>query len=105
MKQKSEVLDKFKEHLNLMSNVTEERIKIPQNDDDGEYCSDELAEYLKQQGVIHQTTVPYNPAQNGVPERMNRILVESARSMMHHTNVPIKFWAEAINTGAYLRKS
>ena len=55
--------------------------------------------------IVHQTTAPYNPAQNGVAERMNRILLETSRSMMAHSNSPnyFEFWAEAINTAVYLR--
>jgi len=103
MKQKSEVLDKCKEYVNLMSNTTGKRVKVLRSDNGGEYCSDAFSEYLKQQGISHQTTVPNSPAQNGLAEHMNRTLVESARSMMHHANVPTQFWAEAINTASYLK--
>ena len=60
-------------------------------------------EYMKQHEIVHQTTVPYSPAQNGVAERMNRTLVETARSMMSHSKVPTEFWAEAVNTATYVR--
>ena len=33
-------------------------------------------------GIHQKLTVPYSPQQNGVAERMNRTLMESARSMM-----------------------
>ena len=46
---------------------------------------------------------PHNPAQNGVYERMNWTLVETARSMMSHAKMPVEFWAEAIHTAVYLR--
>ena len=35
---------------------------------------------------------------NGVSERLNCTLVESARSMLIHAKMPLKFWAEAGNT-------
>ena len=59
--------------------------------------------YLKEKGIIHQTTVPDNPEQNGIAERFNRTVVESARAMMYHAQLPQRFWAEAINTAVYLR--
>ena len=34
---------------------------------------------------------------------MGRTLMEMARSMLYHANLPQKFWAEAISTAAYLR--
>ena len=46
----------------------------------------------------HQLTAPYNPAQNGVAERMNRTVVESARSIISHSKMPNEFWTEAVNT-------
>ena len=44
--------------------------------------------YLKEKGIVHETTVPYNPAQNGVSERMNRTIVETALSMLSQSNMP-----------------
>lgn len=47
-------------------------------------------------------TVPYTPEQNGVSERMNRTLVESARSMLEDSQVSKRFWGQAVQTAAYL---
>ncbi|GBN71094.1 Retrovirus-related Pol polyprotein from transposon TNT 1-94 [Araneus ventricosus] len=46
--------------------------------------------------------MPYTPEQNGVIKRENRILVETARSMLHAKDVPEKLWAEAVNAAAYV---
>ena len=43
------------------------------------------------------------PQHNGVAIRMNRTLVESAKSMVYHAGLSKSFWAEAINTAAYIR--
>ena len=48
--------------------------------------------YLKQNGIIHQTTDPYTPQQNGLAETTNRRLVEMARSMLHLAQLPLNFW-------------
>ena len=53
---------------------------------------------LKDHGIYCQLTVPHNPAQNGVAERMNRTVMKSARAMMSHACLPPQFWAEAVNT-------
>ena len=47
-------------------------------------------------------TIPGTPEQNGVAERMNRTLNERARCMRIQSGLPKAFWAEAINTAAYL---
>ena len=43
--------------------------------------------YCEKHGIIHQNTVPYSPQHKGVAERMNRTIVETARSMMHYKHV------------------
>ena len=103
VKHKDEVLAKFKEFVSMVKNHTGRNVKTFRTDNSGEYCSKEFESFLKEEGITHQLTIPYNPAQNGVSERMNRTLVESARSMMSHGKLPIEFWAESINTAVYLR--
>ncbi|GJS39187.1 putative ribonuclease H-like domain-containing protein [Tanacetum coccineum] len=41
------------------------------------------------------------PQQNGVAERMNRTLIEAARTMLADSHLPTTFWAEAVNTACY----
>lgn len=65
--------------------------------------NERLADFLKQSGIRHQTSVPYSPEQNGVAERLNRMLVERARSMLLEANCSTDLWAEAINTAVYLK--
>ena len=72
-------------------------------DNGGEYMSKEFQTYLTSKGIEHQLTVPHSPQQNGVAERLNSTLMESARAMLSHSNLPNKFWAEALATAAYLR--
>ena len=44
----------------------------------GSNTSTEFADYLRSEGVRHETTVPKTPEQNGVAERMNQMLIETA---------------------------
>ena len=78
-------------------------MKVLCSDNGGEYKSRLLADYLKEERVIHQTTAPENAAQNGRAEGMNRTIVETVRSIMCHLEIPHKFWAEAGNTAVYLQ--
>ena len=48
-------------------------------------------------------SVPNTPQQNGVSERMNHTLMESARSIMSHAGLPNSYWAEAVATASYIR--
>ena len=59
--------------------------------------------YLQSKGINHELSAPYSPAQNGVAERFNRTLMESACTMMAQAELPKCYWAEAVATAAYLR--
>ena len=103
MKQKSEVLEKFKEFEAITTNESGQRVIKLRTDNGGEYVSQEFETYLKTKGIKHELTVPHSPQQNGVAERMNRTLTESARAMIAHANLPNDYWAEAIATAAYVK--
>ena len=103
LKHKSEVLSKFKEYIQLAENFTGNKLKCLKSDNGGEYTSRGFGQFCKQRGITHELTVPRNPQQNGIAERMNRTLFEAARSMLCYAKLPLRFWADAVNTAAYLR--
>ena len=103
LKHKSEVLDKFKEFEAVTTNDSGCKIGRLRTDNGGEYISHELEEYLKSKGISHELTVPYTPEQNGVAERLNRTLMEAARSMISHAKLNSSYWGEAVATATYVR--
>ncbi len=88
LKSKFEVPNKFKEYESRVFNDYGLRIGTLRSDNGGEYLSKEFTNYLKSKGIRQELTVPYSPQQNGVAERMNRTLMESARSVMAHASLP-----------------
>ncbi len=103
LRQKSEVFDKFKEFEAMVTNDVGDKIGILRSDNGGEYISGEFDSYLKSKGIRHELTIPHTPQQNGVAERMNRTLMECARSMMTHAQLSNYYWAEAVFAAAYLK--
>eukprot|EP00253_Pinus_taeda_P023308 PITA_23308 len=83
LKKKSEVFDRFKEFKALEENQTEKKIKVLRTDKGGEFCSKEFEKFYKKCGIERQNTTPYTPQQNGVAERMNKMLMERARSILN----------------------
>jgi transposase InsO family protein len=77
-------------------------VQTIRSDRGGEFTSKETTQFLTGQNIRQELTVPYCPEQNGVTEYENRTLVEAARSMFHHRNIPLYFWAEAIQTAVYI---
>ncbi|GBM43517.1 hypothetical protein AVEN_96182-1 [Araneus ventricosus] len=57
---------------------------------------------LQSRGINIRYSMPYTPQQNGAAERENRIIMEASRSILHHKGLPLKLWAEAVNTAVYL---
>lgn len=99
---KDRVLEAFMNFQSYVTNHFNAKIKIFRSDNGGEYTSHAFKNHLAKHGIIHQTSCPYTPQQNGVAERKNRHLMEVARSMMFHTNVPMRFWGDAVVTTCYL---
>lgn len=78
------------------------RIKVLRTNRVREFTSHEFNSFCEKHGIIRQLTTPYSPQQNGVSEMKNRTIVEMARSLMKHWNLPNKLWAEVVNTAVYL---
>lgn len=103
IKNKSEVMPSFINFKGLVEKQLGLPIKILRSDNGGEYCNQKFCEYLKIEGIIHQTSVAYCSQQNGVAERLNRILFEKVRCMLQGANLDKRYWGEAIMTAIYLK--
>ncbi|KAL1453609.1 hypothetical protein WDU94_009938 [Cyamophila willieti] len=103
MKSKCEVFDKFLEFKALVENQTGKTIKTVRSDNGTEYVNNKFKNYLAQNGILLNTSAPYTPEQNSLAERLNRTLLEKARSMLFQSGLEEKFWAEAIATAVYLK--
>ena len=101
IKEKSEVFHKFQEFRNKVEGEIDLKIRCLRANNGGEYTSNEFSTYLKNANIRKQLTRPYTPQQNGVAERRNRHLVETA-SMMYVKNVPSELWAECLKTIAHI---
>lgn len=93
----------FKEIKAMFENQKRKRIKFLQSDNGTEYVNGRVISYLKNAGIARRLTVPHHPQQNGVSERKNRTLMNTARYLLIQANLPDYMWAEAINTANYLR--
>ena len=88
MKNKDEVFSKFKEFKALIENHTEKKIKTFRSDNGGEFTSNEFKDLCKESRNKREFSTPYNPQQNGVAKRKNRIIMEAARAMLHDQDLP-----------------
>nr|KAJ0212594.1 hypothetical protein LSAT_V11C400219000 [Lactuca sativa] len=96
---KDEALDKFKIYKQQVELHKNELIKVLRTDRGGEYYD---PNYFESTSIIHQTTAPYTPQQNGVAERKNRNLKEMVNSMLSYSSLSEGFWGEAMLTACYI---
>ena len=89
IKGKNEVLQCFQDFHKLIANQFNAKVRIIHTDNGKEYVNNDFGVYTSDHGIIHQTTCPGTPPQNGVTERKNRHLLEVARSLMFQMNVHI----------------
>ena len=66
------------------------------------FCNAPFQAYLDDQGIHHQMSTVYTPAQNGFIERDNRVIMESARSMIYAKALPKTLWVEAVATAIHI---
>ena len=102
LKNKSDAVMKFLEWKALIENQTGRRIKKLRTDNGLEFCSDEFSDYCRKHGIGRHKTVPHNPQQNGLAERMNRTILERVRCLLIYSGLPKSFWGEAVVTATYL---
>ncbi|GJY72576.1 zinc finger, CCHC-type containing protein [Tanacetum coccineum] len=96
---KYEALDKFKVfkiEVELQQGFLIKRFMT----DRGDEYMDTL--YFQSVGIIHETTAPYTPQQNGIYERKNRVLKEMVNSILSYSGSSQRFRGEAMLTTCYL---
>ncbi|CAN6573029.1 unnamed protein product [Malus baccata var. baccata] len=77
-------------------------IKVLHSDNGGEYIGSDLSGFLWDQGILHETTCPHTPQQNGVAERKNSHVLETARALLIGASVPKRLWPEAVTYAVYV---
>ncbi|GKC03747.1 putative ribonuclease H-like domain-containing protein, partial [Tanacetum coccineum] len=61
-----------------------------------------MLEFCGNKGIKQEYSTARTPQQNGVAERMNRTLIEAAKTMLADCLLPTTFWAEAVSTACYI---
>ena len=77
-------------------------MKVIRFDDGTKYSLEKFNKFCQDAGIEHQLTAPYSLQQNGAVKKKNRTLMEMTRCLLHHKELPEKFWAEVPNTSIFL---
>ena len=72
-------------------------------DSGAEFLFHEWRTYCLNEGIVVHMTQPYSPEMNGIAERTNRVLTEHASAMLWEAELPVGFWAAALQNATYLK--
>ena len=78
------------------------KLKCLMSDNGGEHEDVNIKKYYAENRITMEKNILKKPQQNSFPKMMNRTLNERARSMRLHTRLPNIFYADVVNTIAYL---
>ena len=72
------------------------------SDDVRDFVNAELASFIADQGILHETSCVATPEHNGMDERRIRYVTSTARTLLLNYHVPWSYWGEAILTSTHL---
>ncbi|CAI7805138.1 unnamed protein product [Closterium sp. NIES-54] len=97
LSKKSDVAETVKtDWLPMVERQQDRLVKAIRTDRGGEFLSKEFSLWLKKNGIRHSLTMPYSPAINGIAERANRTITETARGLLIEAGLPDYFWPDAV---------
>jgi transposase InsO family protein len=78
-------------------------VKVLRLDHGGEYLSAAFDKHLSDAGTARWLTVHDTPQLNGIAERLNRMLMEKVRALLHTSGMPQNLWGEALRHLTWLK--
>ncbi|CAI7786696.1 unnamed protein product [Closterium sp. NIES-53] len=84
--------------LPMVERQQDRLVKAIRTDRGEEFLSKEFGLWLKKNGIRHSLTMPYSLAMNGIAERANRTITETARGLLVEAGLPDYFWPDAVRS-------
>ncbi|CAI7913088.1 unnamed protein product [Closterium sp. NIES-54] len=104
LKQKDHAASTIKEDwLPFIEKQAECVVKRIRTDRGGEFLGAETMVWLKKQGIQRELTTAYSPQSNGVAERANRTILETARALLIESGVGNSMWPHAVRHATVAR--
>lgn len=102
LKHKDDVFSVFEFFHAMIQTQFSAKLQVICSDNGGEYVNQRFLTYFNHHGLIHETSCPQTPQQNGVAEWKNRHILETARALLHRSHVPTRYWPDAVSTVVHL---
>ncbi|CAI7932328.1 unnamed protein product [Closterium sp. NIES-54] len=99
LSKKSDMAETVKtDWLPMVERQQDRLVKAICTDRGGEFLNKEFSLWLKKNGIRHSLTMPYSLAMNGIAERANRTITETARGLLIEAGLPDYFWPDAVRS-------
>lgn len=99
---KTEVYSVLKDFLLMINTQFGMKVKVLRSDNGTEFMNSKCNELFASLGIVHQSSCAYTPQQNGVVERKHRHILNTARALRFHANIPISYWGHCVKAAVYL---
>ncbi|KAI3824291.1 hypothetical protein L1987_05744 [Smallanthus sonchifolius] len=99
---KDETADILQYLILSLESLCKLKVRRIRSDNGTEFKNNLMELFCLKKGIRHEFSAPYTPQQNGVAERKNRTLIETARTMLSDAKLHVTFWAEAVNTACHV---
>jgi hypothetical protein len=77
-------------------------VKAYRIDGGKEFGGRKLVKHLNAGGTLAETTTPYTPEQNGVAERINRVIFSRVCTVFEDTELPQELWPEVLEGAIHI---
>ncbi|CAI7890668.1 unnamed protein product [Closterium sp. NIES-54] len=99
LSKKSDVAEMVKTNwLPMVERQQDWLVKSICTDRGGEFLSKEFSLWLKKNGIRHSLTMPYSPAMNGIAERANWTITETARGLLIEGGLLDYLWPDGVRS-------
>ena len=102
LKHKTEVLSVFKHFKSMVETQFNSKLKVLRTDNGSEYINTEFKSFCSTSGILHQSSCPHTPEQNGVSERKHGHIVETGLTLLYQSHLPLNYWSYAFLAATYL---
>ncbi|GAA0150555.1 hypothetical protein LIER_37132 [Lithospermum erythrorhizon] len=92
----------LKTFTNYIATHFKAKIKVIRSDNTPEFAGKTAKLFYDSLGIVHQSSCVHTPQQNGVVERKQKHLLETARALLFQSNLPVVFWGDYLLTTTYL---
>ncbi|CAJ2651582.1 unnamed protein product [Trifolium pratense] len=99
MKSKAETRNHVMNLINMIQTQFNHKVKIVRSDNGPEFF---MTEFYASKGILHQTSCVESPQQNGRVERKHQHILNIARALLYHSNLPKNFWSYAVLHATYI---